>query len=278
MPIVAPHLGQILTNEELCTTFGVGNCGGMRRSKKNNLLILVTDPFKALYEDKWIDGVLHYTGMGQKGDQEDRFQNKTLRLAKESGIDVYLFESYRPKEYTYLGPVELCGDIYEDKQVDELGAIRTVLVFPLKIISDNIPIPLEAFETKANILNKAARKRSSQQLIQRALAIQGRASKQTTTAPYYSRNQNVVELVKRHARGHCALCEQFAPFKSTQGEPYLEVHHIIWLSQDGEDSLVNTVALCPNCHRKMHVLNLEQDRKRLMVIAQQNFLALTAQE
>ena len=32
----------------------------------------------------------------------------------------------------------------------------------------------------------------------------------------------------------------------------------------GDDSLSNTVALCPNCHRKMHILDLESDKKILL--------------
>jgi 5-methylcytosine-specific restriction protein A len=40
----------------------------------------------------------------------------------------------------------------------------------------------------------------------------------------------------------------------------LEVHHIQWLSNDGDDTIDNIVALCPNCHRKMHILDLEKDR------------------
>lgn len=43
-----------------------------------------------------------------------------------------------------------------------------------------------------------------------------------------------------------------------KGEPYLETHNIVWLSQCGEDSVENTVGLCPNCQRKMHALG---DRK-----------------
>ncbi|HDY7447493.1 TPA: HNH endonuclease [Vibrio vulnificus] len=44
-----------------------------------------------------------------------------------------------------------------------------------------------------------------------------------------------------------------APFiKRSNGEPYLEVHHIIPLSQGGLDSLENVISLCPNCHRKIH--------------------------
>ena len=34
--------------------------------------------------------------------------------------------------------------------------------------------------------------------------------------------------------------------------PYLEVHHKIRLSDGGEDTIDNVVALCPNCHRKAH--------------------------
>ena len=33
---------------------------------------------------------------------------------------------------------------------------------------------------------------------------------------------------------------------------FLEVHHIKWLSNGGEDSVENALALCPNCHRQAH--------------------------
>ncbi|MEE7094460.1 HNH endonuclease, partial [Escherichia coli O10] len=36
------------------------------------------------------------------------------------------------------------------------------------------------------------------------------------------------------------------------GTPFLEVHHIEWLSKGGEDSVENAIALCPNCHRQAH--------------------------
>lgn len=67
------------------------------------------------------------------------------------------------------------------------------------------------------------------------------------------------EYVKRRANGKCDLCEQPTPFIKKNGEPYLESHHIVPLAQNGDDTIENTVALCPNCHRKMHSLNLEED-------------------
>ncbi|WP_256325004.1 HNH endonuclease signature motif containing protein [Nitrosomonas sp. Nm132] len=36
------------------------------------------------------------------------------------------------------------------------------------------------------------------------------------------------------------------------GSPYLEVHHKIPLAFGGEDTVVNAIALCPNCHREAH--------------------------
>jgi len=41
------------------------------------------------------------------------------------------------------------------------------------------------------------------------------------------------------------------------------VHHIEWLSRGGQDTIDNTAALCPNCHRKMHALDIESDKKLL---------------
>ena len=72
--------------------------------------------------------------------------------------------------------------------------------------------------------------------------------------------------MKINANGICQLCGNPAPFNNSDGTPYLEMHHIIWLSRRGEDSIENTVALCPNCHRKMHILDLQEDILKLQSI------------
>lgn len=63
-------IGQIIKNQELTKKFEVGNSGGMRYSKKNNILVIICDHTKNLYDDKWKGDILHYTGMGKKGDQD----------------------------------------------------------------------------------------------------------------------------------------------------------------------------------------------------------------
>ncbi|MEZ5751992.1 MAG: HNH endonuclease [Paracoccaceae bacterium] len=67
------------------------------------------------------------------------------------------------------------------------------------------------------------------------------------------RNMYVREYVLRHAKGICQECKQPAPFiQKDTGRPFLEVHHRIPLSEDGDDTVENAVALCPNCHREAH--------------------------
>lgn len=79
----------------------------------------------------------------------------------------------------------------------------------------------------------------------------------------YYRNRYVALYAKRRANGICELCENKAPFLDKDDQPYLESHHIVWLSEGGSDTIDNTVALCPNCHRKMHIVNDENDVAKL---------------
>ncbi|EKA5638046.1 HNH endonuclease [Vibrio navarrensis] len=69
----------------------------------------------------------------------------------------------------------------------------------------------------------------------------------------YHRDPDIVAEALYRAEGFCEKCKEKAPFiKRSNGEPYLEVHHIIPLSQGGLDSLKNVISLCPNCHREIH--------------------------
>jgi 5-methylcytosine-specific restriction protein A len=45
---------------------------------------------------------------------------------------------------------------------------------------------------------------------------------------------------------------------------------VVRLADGGADSMENIVAVCPNCHRKMHVLDHVQDKEALLEVARQN--------
>lgn len=88
----------------------------------------------------------------------------------------------------------------------------------------------------------------------------------TTTVIQKVRDPYIAEYARRRANGICQLCGVPAPFNRSDGTPYLESHHIVWLSSGGEDSIENTAALCPNCHRKMHIVNDPEDVEWLKAV------------
>jgi 5-methylcytosine-specific restriction endonuclease McrA len=99
----------------------------------------------------------------------------------------------------------------------------------------------------------AARKRSSEQR-KRRLAIASKIPKKIMVlTTVFVRNPDVVEETLALAKGKCGGCKKPAPFRTRrEGRPYLEVHHKRQLADQGEDSVENAIALCPNCHRKAH--------------------------
>lgn len=86
-----------------------------------------------------------------------------------------------------------------------------------------------------------------------------------TTTVVYDRNPEVSAYVKKRAKGKCDLCGKKAPFKDRKGLPYLEEHHVIRLADGGNDSIDNAVALCPNCHRKVHVIKSNDVNNSLLL-------------
>jgi len=259
-------VGQVIKNEELVSKFKVGNSGGMRRSIENKTLVIICDHTKGLYDDKWYGNILHYTGIGKKGDQDRQYlQNKTLSESNFNGVDVHLFEVLEKKKYIYLGIVKLCGEPYQENQKDENGLMRKVWMFPLKLVNNNVAINDNSFESY-----ESNQKKNAKSLPQEDLEIKANERSNKTpsyrqiTSKTYVRDQYVAEYSKRRAKGICQLCEKPAPFNDKEGKPYLESHHIIWLSKGGEDSIDNTVALCPNCHKKMHLINSSEDIVKLL--------------
>jgi len=254
------------SNKEICEFFLCAPQGGMRRSKRTNTLILIANHTNSIYEDKWTKDTMHYTGMGSIGDQSLNFaQNKTLANSAKDDIQVHLFEVFIPKEYTYLGEVYLSGKPFIEKQLDSEKSLRNVWVFPLKRKDGLIPtVPSDLME---NILQKRVNitLASSVELLEQRIANRNSEypGERKTTSTSYQRDPDVIAYALKRAKGFCELCGNTAPFKKRDGEPFLEVHHIEHLADGGKDSIDNTVALCPNCHRKLHSIKPKKDIDKL---------------
>jgi 5-methylcytosine-specific restriction protein A len=257
--------GAVLNQKQLMATFRSSGQGGMQRSLRTNSLVLISDHVKSIYGDRWIGDVLHYTGTGRLGDQIiSGTQNKTLAESGRNGVDLYLFEVFKSGEYRFQGNVELAGEPYQEPQPDEQKHERLVWVFPLRIKSGSpVPIAQNDFSVAVATREKRARKLSDEEIKKRAASAPKQSGRRQVVGDRYERNPYVAEHAKRRANGICELCKTPAPFADAKGEAYLETHHVDWLARGGDDSIQNTVALCPNCHRKMHVVDLAIDKALL---------------
>ena len=261
--------GDVINNEELTQIFKCSTQGGMRRSHKTNTLVLFSNHVKSIYSDRWFGKELHYTGMGSTGDQTLGAQNKTLHESNFNGVEVHLFEVFELRKYTYQGIVIYNGKGYQEKQTDVDGNVRKVWMFPLKLkdgkpISINNVVLNKLQETKQKSLRKLDKKQLKRLAESKKEKVQ---SYRLTETKSIDRDEYIKLYALERAKGKCQLCEKPAPFLKKDGNPYLEVHHIDYLADNGSDTIDNVAALCPNCHRKMHSLELQKDIDKLKEVA-----------
>ena len=113
-------------------------------------------------------------------------------------------------------------------------------------VNDDVEASLQAEVAKSLVDDSAARQLRLQTAPKLPPSIQ-------VISRAFRRNPDVIAEVLIRAKGICELCSMAAPFlRASNNTPYLEVHHRIMLADGGEDTIANAVALCPNCHRKLH--------------------------
>lgn len=262
-------IGKKLKNDELTKIFKCAPQGGMRKSNRENALVLISDDTK-VYKDRWDGDILNYTGMGQTGDQDINYaQNKTLNQSNNNGVKVFLFEVLKKGIYTYRGPVKLAKAPYQEKQEGKDKKERLVWIFPIKLQDESkksVPYISELMELYQVRERKSTRKTNEEIKNKNSIYIGKSGSSRETISTVYERDPDIIEYAKRRANGTCELCENKLDFMDKEGRPFLETHHIEWLSNGGEDTIANTVALCPNCHKRMHIKNNLSDIKKLKLI------------
>lgn len=263
-------------NDDIATAFKCSKQGGMRRSHKTNSLVLVSklNDKNNIYKDEWHDNELHYTGMGQIGDQKfDQKQNKILMNSGQNKVNIYLFEQIGPNRYLYAGPVAL-SDLtapYIDEELDSENKMRKVLKFPIVLQQENYAPSINLLEMKEERLPKNE-KELLRKLNKALVKSEKNSGNDHTVKPkrrnvltkVYDRDKNIGIIARMIADGNCSLCGEPAPFNNKKGEPFLHVHHIDYLHTGGLDVLDNCVAVCPNCHAKIHELEDSKDKEKLL--------------
>jgi len=88
----------------------------------------------------------------------------------------------------------------------------------------------------------------------------------------WNRDRVIVEQVLKADNYQCEIDLGHLSFVARRnGRPYLEGHHLIPLSMQGQfdkslDVYANIIGLCPNCHRKMHFGRHDEIRSILKTI------------
>jgi 5-methylcytosine-specific restriction enzyme A len=223
--------------------------GGILTPRDQPFIVLVTGPEGRHYgyADEWIDGVFHYFGAGQEGAMEWKRGNRAIR---DSGKDLHLFEE-DGRGLRYWGQLDYAGFRYRDGVPDKHGKKRRAIVFLLT--------------PREDLIREEARKRPQRRLDRRwsmdlgELRRRARRSRKVRTPGearrwVYERSEDVRVCVLRRANGICEGCGKKGPFptRAVPARPYLEPHHTERLSDDGPDDPASVIALCPNCHRRVH--------------------------
>ncbi len=102
-----PQKGMVLNNKQITEVFGCQFEGGIRKSKKNHLLVLINDLAQSLYQNRWEKDVFYFTAIGKKGNQslETPWQNRDLSQVNIAGQRVFLSEKLKPAHYLFQGEV-----------------------------------------------------------------------------------------------------------------------------------------------------------------------------
>lgn len=208
------------------------------------------------FDEPSSDGSWLYFGQGGSGDQSLGNAANSKLLAGDRSVLLFTAREPTAKEitkrggygklFTFQGAFNVAG---VESVIPDTGPrkgnrlLRFFLIRAMEQTFIDTPRSLESGEVPLGLHDLR------QQL---SAEIHGVAFSRLSMIEYRRRSQAVHRYAQLRANGSCELCLKPAPFHSEAGHPYLEVHHIHRLADDGPDAPQNVAAICPNCHRAVH--------------------------
>ncbi|MFG3130709.1 restriction endonuclease [Streptomyces tendae] len=127
--------GHVIERKQLHVKYGGRTQGGIGPSAKTPNVMIFTDPIageKHGYYDGWMpDGLFHYSGEGQYGDQRMLSGNASILNHEAEGRALRVFQGARGN-VTYLGRFAADGWYEADAPETGDGPLRKVIVFKLR--------------------------------------------------------------------------------------------------------------------------------------------------
>lgn len=226
--------------------YGGQQQGGIVTPSRHPLVLIITgeEGLEHGYADRTRDdGVFEYFGEGQVGDMVMQRGNLAIASHAADGKSLLLFRK-TTDGLRFLG--EMTYDRHHiERAPDREGSSRDAIVFELRPLSAIVETLEETPETEP-----AGTLEQLRELAKVAAAIV--STKTTGIRNIYQRSRDVRNYVLARAAGSCEGCKASAPFVRKDGSPYLEPHHIRRVSDGGPDDPAFVIALCPNCHRRVH--------------------------
>jgi hypothetical protein len=195
---------------------------------------------EAQYVDRRLEnGSILLIGRGKRenGDQQNTHGNLALSFAIGSEVAFPVYEKLGPDAYLLLGMYRATDKTYAE--LDDRAPGYKVYRFYLQPWAGSLSkTPAEqdvAVDFTADAAQDIAPARVER--VKKVIA----------------RNRLLADAVKRAANFSCERCTSTTQWQTNEDVPYVEVHHIIALGDDGFDNLRNMIALCSDCHRYLHL-------------------------
>lgn len=190
----------------------------------------------------------------QKG-RSSAWYDKEVELGEYLGVPIKTITSKERKVVSvasskYQRVVEAgIKEAYPEKSEEEVATyLEKIFTYQVEINHSDETLKAKWQEDLA-----AAKKLSEEERAKLLQGVPKKPKRIITTTTCLEYNPVVIATRLALAEGKCEKCGQEAPFISAlDGMPYLEVHHIKSIAEGGEDTVDNTIALCPNCHKEIH--------------------------
>ncbi len=247
-------VGKVYRRRDLHEHFGGQRQGGISTPSAHPVVLLFTGDQGSQYgyEDGFReDGRFWYTGEGQVGDMQMVRGNQAIATHQKRGKDLLLFKYIARGDVQFMGKSTYLAH-HTEVAPDREGKPRNAIVFELLIDSPQTGEP-ELLPELAPAIPASLLKRPLADLRAEAFAAsQKDLAPVPRSAIAYYRSAVVKAYVLRRAAGKCEGCEAPAPFLTLRKAPYLEPHHIRRRADSGPDHPQWVIALCPNCHKRVH--------------------------
>lgn len=133
--------GDTILRKDLHRRYGGAGQGGIEPSAKTPNVFIFSDlaageKYGYVF-DGWRDGVFHFTGDGQVGDQVMKFGNRAILDHRKHGRALRVFDGARGR-VTYKGEFELAADPFYVAEARGRSSerVRKVIVFRLVPMND----------------------------------------------------------------------------------------------------------------------------------------------